>query len=118
MISTKIHGFLDYSLAVVLIILPFILNFPEGAAIWVPIILGAGTILYSLMTDYEMSAAKIIPMKMHLALDFFAGAFLIATPWLFGFADEILWPFLIIGICELGAALMTSRKPSYAEVRE
>lgn len=54
MISTKIHGYMDYLMGTLLIVLPFILDFPDGAATWVPVILGAGTIVYSLFTDYEL----------------------------------------------------------------
>lgn len=115
MITTKIHGYLDYAMGALLIALPFLFGFPDGAPTTLLIVLGAGTILYSLLTKYELGAFGVIPMKVHLGIDIIAGAFLIISPWLFGFSDEILWPFIILGIIELGAALMTAKNPRYPE---
>lgn len=114
-VSTKAHGILDYLMGVVLIAAPWIFNFAEGGAeTWVPVILGAGTILYSLITDYEYSAAKKIPMRTHIWIDILAGAFLAASPWIFGFADYVYLPHLILGLAEIGAAICTNPVPDYA----
>lgn len=114
MINTKTHGYLDYLMGVLLIVLPFLLNFPDGAATFLPIVLGAGTILYSLLTDYELGAKKMLSMKAHLAMDLAAGLLLISAPWIFGFADIVYWPFVILGIFEVGASLFTKKHPSYS----
>ncbi|RNL87243.1 hypothetical protein ED312_10560 [Sinomicrobium pectinilyticum] len=113
MITTKTHGYIDYLMGILLIILPFIANFPRGAATTIPVILGLGTIMYSLITDYELSVANLITVKMHLALDLIAGVLLAVSPWVFGFSEEIYLPFLILGIGEIIASLMTSKKRRY-----
>lgn len=115
MISTKIHGYIDYLMGALLIVSPWLFNFPEGAATIFPIVLGAGTIVYSLMTDYELGLFKVLSMKVHLGIDLMAGILLIAAPWIFGFADQVIWPFVILGIAEVGASLMTEKQPSHAE---
>lgn len=109
MISTKVHGILDYLMGIVLILLPFLFDFPEGAATVLPIVLGAGTIVYSLMTNYEYGLMKLIPMKTHLSIDLMAGLLLLLAPWLFGFAGEVLWPFVVLGLFEIVASVMTTR---------
>lgn len=110
MISTKTHAIIDYLMGVLLILLPFILDFPEGAATWLPIVLGAGTIAYSLITEYELGVAGILSMKAHLGIDLAAGILLVAAPWLFDFADEVFWPFVILGVFEVAASLMTEKR--------
>jgi hypothetical protein len=111
-IPTKVHGALDYLVGIVLILAPWLLGFADGgAAQWVPVILGAGVILYSLVTDYELGVRGIISMPMHLGLDVAGGALLAVSPWLFGFADQVFWPHLIFGILEIGAGLMTRTTP-------
>ena len=45
---------------------------------WASIAGGVGLIVYSLLTDYTYSIAKIIPFKVHLVLDSLAGIVLIA----------------------------------------
>lgn len=113
MISTKIHGYLDYIMGATLILLPLILNIPEGAASTLLVVLGAGVIVYSLVTDYELGLFKILAMKTHLIIDLMGGILLIAAPWLFGFADESFWVFVILGVLEVGASLLTKKEPSY-----
>jgi hypothetical protein len=70
-------------------------------------LLGAGIIIMALITDFELSLANLIPMPVHLGVDAAGGLLLLASPWLFGFADRVMWPHVIIGILEIGAALTT-----------
>ena len=117
-LSTKAHGILDYLMGVLLIAAPWVFDFARGGAeTWVPVILGAGMILYSLLTNYEMGAMKTISMRSHLNLDMVSGAFLALSPWIFGFNDFVYLPHLIFGILEIGAALMTQTVPSYSANR-
>jgi hypothetical protein len=111
-IPTRVHGILDYLMGVVLIIAPWLLDFDSDAAIWVPVILGAGAIVYSLLTDYELGVVRRIPMSTHLILDMLSGTILAASPWLFGFADEVWVPHVILGLLEIGAGLMTQLVPA------
>jgi hypothetical protein len=114
-LSTKVHGMMDYLMGVLLIAAPWLFDFARnGAETWVPVVLGVGTIIYSLMTDYEMGAAKAISMKTHLTIDLISGIFLAASPWIFGFSDYVYLPHLILGIVEIGASLMTESTPRYA----
>jgi hypothetical protein len=107
-IPTRTHGVIDYLTGLLLIVAPFVLGFADGgAAQWVPIILGAAILVMSIMTDYELSLAKVIPMPLHLGVDAAGGLLLAASPWLFGFADQVFWPHLIIGLMEIGVSLMT-----------
>jgi hypothetical protein len=115
-IPTRTHGILDYLIGALLIVAPWLFDFADGGAKqWVPIILGAGALLYSIMTDYELGLVKAIPMSVHLMLDLGSGIILAVSPWLFGFADEIWWPHLVFGLLEIGAALMTQTRPAYQE---
>lgn len=111
-INTKTHGYLDYIMGVVLIASPWMFDFARnGAETWVPVVLGITTILYSLMTNYELGISRMISMRTHLVLDTVSGLFLAASPWLFGFADYIWQPHLILGILELSVVLMTKTEP-------
>ncbi|GEN77334.1 SPW repeat protein [Chryseobacterium hagamense] len=110
MIPSKTHAVLDYLVGILLIGAPWILGFADDtAATTVPVILGASTLLYSLFTDYEYGLARMIPYKVHLAIDFTAGTLLLISPWLFGFSDRVYLPHVILGTFELVAVLM-SRK--------
>jgi hypothetical protein len=68
------------------------------------------------MTDYELGLVKLIPMPIHLLLDGLGGALLAASPWLFNF-DEVVWtPHVVIGLLEIGAAVLTQTHPAQAHV--
>ena len=113
MIPTKVHGYLDYMMGLILILLPFLMKFPGGAATWLPVILGVGALGYSMLTDYELGLIRIISMRTHLAIDLFSGILLLVGPWIFGFAEEVFWPFVILGLLDIGAALMTRKTVRY-----
>ena len=113
MISIKTHGYMDYAMGILLIVIPFLWTFPNETASAIFIWLGVGTILYSLLTNYELGLFKVIPMKVHLFIDVFGGLFLLASPWLFGFSDEIFLPFVILGAVEILAGFMTKREPHF-----
>ena len=107
-IPTRIHALMDYITGIVLIAAPFVFRFADNtAAQWVPMLLGAAILIMALMTDFELSLAKLIPIPVHLGVDAAGGLLLLASPWLFGFADRVMWPHVIIGIMELGLALTT-----------
>ncbi|HEX7119359.1 MAG TPA: SPW repeat protein [Longimicrobiales bacterium] len=115
-IPTRIHGILDYLMGALLIALPWLLGFAAGgAATWVPVVLGAALIVYSLLTDYELGVVKVIGMTAHLWLDAIGGLFLGLAPWIFGFEElgppaEAFW---LLGFIEIAAALLTRTAPSY-----
>jgi hypothetical protein len=114
-IPTKAHGVLDYLMGVLLIASPWLFNFARnGAETWVPVILGAGAIVYSLLTDYELGISRTLPMRTHLMLDLISGVLLASSPWLFGFSEYVYLPHLILGILEIGASVMTETAPSSA----
>ncbi|MCE3283743.1 MAG: hypothetical protein K0Q66_2480 [Chitinophagaceae bacterium] len=108
-ISTKVHGVLDYLMGVMLIASPWIFGFAfNGAQLWIPVLLGITMIVYSLMTEYELGLSDNISMRTHLVMDFISGAILAASPWLFGFADQVYLPHLLLGLAEIGAAALTT----------
>jgi hypothetical protein len=112
MIPTRVHGIIDYLTGVVLLAAPFIFGFADGtAAQWLPMLLGAMTIVMSLLTRYELSIAKLIPLPVHLGVDIASGLLLAVSPWLFGFADRIWWPHLLVGLMEIVVPLLTRRRP-------
>lgn len=112
-LSTKTHGIMDYLMGVLLIAAPWLLGFARnGAETWVPVILGAGVIIYSLMTNYEYSASRTISMRTHLTLDLLGGIFLALSPWIFNFDEYVYLPHLIVGLLEIGAALTTVKYSS------
>lgn len=112
-LPTRVHGFWDYLIGLVLVVVPLWFDFGAGAQTWLPVLLGGGVIVYSLLTDYELGAVELIGMPAHLILDAIGGLLLAASPWLFGFAWEIWVPHVVLGLAEMAAATFTQTRPAY-----
>jgi 4-amino-4-deoxy-L-arabinose transferase-like glycosyltransferase len=56
-------------------------------------------------------------MSVHNLIDIGAGAFLAASPWIFGFADESanVWvPHVVVGLAAVGLGLTTKQSGGYS----
>ncbi len=105
-IPSAFHGILDYAVAATLVFAPFILGF-EGIALALAVAGGLGLFVYSLVTDYSISARKLLPFKAHLAIDFAAALVLVAAPFVFGFTGLERAFYLVIGIAVLVVVAVT-----------
>jgi hypothetical protein len=111
-LPTRVHGVIDYLWGIALMASPWLFGFADvAAATWVAIVFGAGAILYSAFTAYELGFVKILPMSMHLILDGLGGAVLATSPFLFGFADRVLWPHVLFGLFSIVACFVTRLEP-------
>lgn len=112
-ISTNIHGLFDYLGGAFLIAMPWIFGFAAigGPETWLPIIIGAGIISYSLLTDYEWGVLKRIDIRAHLVLDVLAGAVLLISVPFLGFLDAVGWwfPHFVAGLVLILGAAATYR---------
>jgi len=118
-LPTKIHGVLDYVVGIALILAPNLFQFSSvgGPAVWVPRILGVGLIVYSVFTNYEWGAIRVLPMTYHLAVDFVAAMFLAISPFVFGFTNHGLnaWlPHVVVGVAVIAVVLVSKTQPGTA----
>jgi len=98
MISPFVHGIIDYLYGVSLNATPWVFGFDKtGAETYLLYIAAAIVFVYSLLTKYQLSIAKIFSMKTHLLFDVMVSSFLLASPWLFGFADKVYLPHVLFG---------------------
>src|SRR5215469_8661125 len=125
-IPTGVHAYFDYIGGIGLLAAPFVFGFYNvgGPAVIIPMVLGVGLILYSLLTNYELGipGLKFIPMSAHLVFDFVASAFLALAPFLFGYADQgvnVWLPQVVAGVGVIGLVLVTqtSSQPAAGELK-
>ncbi len=113
-ISTRTHGVLDYLTGGALLSAPGLLGLKNApASARVLRLAGGGAAIYSLLTDYELGAVRLLPMPLHLALDAASGVLVASSPWLFGFAGEgrRYWlPHVLVGATEMLAAAMSKAR--------
>ena len=110
-ISTTLHGVLDYVTGATLVGARTALGL-DGDSPTTKLLraAGAGHVLYSLLTNYELGLVKLVPMRAHLLADAAGALGLVAAPWLLGTfgGDKREWiPPLAFGLYELGAVALT-----------
>jgi hypothetical protein len=118
-LSTKTHGVMDYLVGILIAASPWLFNYARGGAeTFIPVAVGLTGLVYSLMTNYELGAVKLIPMRTHLVLDYVSGLLLAASPWLFGFNDFVFWPHVLLGVVEVATAAMTESEPGHVTTHQ
>jgi len=115
-IPTKVHGALDYIVAIALILAPMLFGFQSvgGTVVAVPMVLGVLLFLYSLFTNYEWGVFKLLSMPYHLIIDIVAALFLLLSPFLFGFVSEApnAWlPHVVVGIAVILVVIFSQTAP-------
>ena len=84
-ISARAHGVLDYATSAITAAAPALFGFPRPATALCYALAGGYTGL-SLVTDYPLSARRLVPFKAHGATEGAIGVLLPALPWALGFA--------------------------------
>ena len=86
-ITKSIHAYLDYPVAIALIGLPLLLSLGTSnpIAFQLSVATGIAALILTLLTDHQFGLAKVIPYKIHLAVDFLVGIVFVAAPFIFSF---------------------------------
>jgi hypothetical protein len=116
-ISSRTHTVIGLIVGAALVVAPWILQFDDvDAAKWSAVLVGLFVLVNEIVTTSPASPLKIVPMRVHVALDVVTGVFLLATPFLFRFADEDAnkWvPHVVVGVLIAGYALVTDTSDAY-----
>lgn len=111
-LSSKVHTIIGIVVGAALLVAPQLFGFADNqTASMVPLYVGIFIIINELITTSSLSPLKLVPMRVHLVLDYATGAFLAASPWLFGFAGAPAnaWvPHVVVGLLIIGYALVTN----------
>ena len=117
-IPLNVHAALDPLIAIVTIAAPWIFGFSEADdAKAVCIAVGVVMLIGGAMTDWRLSIARVIPLRVHMMTDLLLGAVLILSPFVLGFSDHggATRFTVIAGVLEVLAALGTRWDPREAE---
>jgi hypothetical protein len=117
-IPLNVHAALEPLIAVVIIAAPWIFGFSDtNDAQIVCIAVGAIMLIAGSMTDWRLSIARVIPLRVHMMTDLLLGAVLILSPFVLGFSDRggATRFTVIAGVLEILTALATRWDPAEAE---
>ncbi len=87
-VTKTMHAFLDYPVALGLIILPFLLRLGSShpLALWLAVVTGVAAFVLTFFTDHRFGVFRVLPYRFHLAVDLLVGITFLLAPLLFGFS--------------------------------
>ena len=86
-VTKRIHALLDYPVAIVLMVAPFLLGLGQSnpMAFWLSVTAGTAALGLTLLTDHHLGVFRVVPYRVHLGVDFLVGVVFGLAPILFGF---------------------------------
>ncbi|QIE58647.1 hypothetical protein G5B37_03445 [Rasiella rasia] len=102
-VTKRIHAFLDYPVAIALIVLPFLIGLGDSnpLALQLSVATGIAAFILTLLTDHHLGVLKVISYKMHLVVDFIVAIVFIIAPFAFSFEGIDAYYYWINGIAVL-----------------
>ncbi|HRE19993.1 MAG TPA: hypothetical protein PKW21_03045 [Rhabdaerophilum sp.] len=85
-VTKQIHSWLDYPVAFALITLPFLLGLGASNALALTIspIIGVAALLLTVFTDHQTGLIRVLPYRLHLAVDLAVGVLFLILPFALG----------------------------------
>lgn len=110
-VTRTIHAWLDYPVALALIVLPFLLGLGASSplALVVSPVVGVAAFVMTLFTDHPLGLVRVLPYSLHLAVDLAAGLLFVAVPFVLGFAGLDAAYYLLNGAAVV--AVVSLSKP-------
>jgi len=86
-VTKKIHAYLDYPVAIALMILPFVLGLGESdpLAVQLSVATGIAALILTILTDHQTGLIKVLSYRLHLIVDFSVAIVFIIAPFVLGF---------------------------------
>ena len=86
--NKNVHAYLDYPVALGLMAMPALLGLgaTNPLAFWLSTVTGIAALVLTIFTDHQLGLIKILPYKLHLAVDFLVGLAFVAAPFALSFA--------------------------------
>ena len=99
-VTRRMHAFLDYPVAIVLIALPFLLGLGKSnsLALWLSVVSGIAALILTLLTDHHLGVIKVVSYRIHLIIDFMVAIVFILAPFLLSFEGIDAYYYWINGV--------------------
>jgi uncharacterized membrane protein YedE/YeeE len=114
-ISTSTYGILNYVMAIALMSSPWVFGFHQlgGAALFLPLIFGWLQLIMAIFSRHKFGIFNVFPVPMHCFIDVIGGSFVMASPFVYGFASAhgVFWPHVIIGGIVFCMGIFTQTSP-------
>ncbi|MEL6208043.1 MAG: hypothetical protein AAFR47_22460 [Pseudomonadota bacterium] len=110
-LNKTIHAYLDYPVAIGLMLLPFALGLgstgPE--AVTLSVATGVAAFVLTLLTDHHLGLWRVIPFSVHEAVDGLVALVFIAAPFVLGLSGLDAAYFWVLGLTVVAVLALTDR---------
>ena len=102
-ITKSIHAYLDYPVALGLMAMPFLFGLGQGniLAFWLSIATGIAAFVLTVLTDHHLGIIRVLPYRLHLAVDGLVGIAFVVAPLALGFSGIEFWYYMVLGLTVL-----------------
>ncbi len=113
-VTKRIHAFLDYPVAIALIVLPFLLGLGSSnpLALQLSVVTGIAALILTVLTNHHLGLIKVVSYKIHLIVDFLVAVVFIIAPFIFSFKGLDASYYWMNGIAVL--VVVSLHKPEVA----
>ena len=87
-VTKTIHAWLDYPVALALIAMPFVLGLGTSnpLALVISPVVGFAAFALTVFTDHHLGLFRVLPYRLHLAVDLAVGILFLVLPFALGFS--------------------------------
>lgn len=115
-ISRSLYGFLNYSIALLLLASPWLFKFSHvtiAAGLLMPLLMGWLQLIMAIFSDNPLgfNKLKVFPVQMQNCVDVLMGSFLLALPWTYAFSGQVFLPHFILGLALLLKGVFAIESP-------
>ena len=110
-VSRRTHAFLDYIAGILLLLAAAFLPFPDPNMRTFSMGVGGFLLLYSVVTDYELSLLRFVPFAIHRGADLLFGILVAFSPIHFGLRGVPALLFVAVGALLMYLAFCTRAEP-------
>lgn len=116
-VTRSIHAFLDYPVAISLMVAPFLLGLGTSnpLAFWLAFVTGIAAFVLTVFTDHQLGLFRLLPYSFHLAVDLIVGLAFVAAPAVLGFTGLDAWYYWANGAAVL--VVVSLHKPERTSSR-
>ncbi len=92
-VTKEMHAYLDYPVAAVLMVAPFVLGLGDShpLAKWLSVGTGVAALLLTVLTDHKLGVVRVLPYPVHVFVDGVVGAVFLTAPFVLGFEGIDAW---------------------------
>lgn len=98
--TQKFHAYIDYPVAAGLVVMPLVFGF-TGLEFWLSVATGIAAFVLTVLTNHETGLIKILPYKLHLAVDGMVGVVFVIAGFALGFTGLAMAYYLVLGLVVL-----------------